>query len=265
MNALAEAPLSALAAAGGRRTIPFDYTLRMPLGGASGGAVPGLLQISVEAAFVAVGIGYGFVAATSSQDFGPPPPPPPPVNNFLLRIAPLPAARADVLELALNTLAAQLSRAPLGGLTLDAVLRNGIRINPKYAAQLQPKPGNKLGFNFATLGTPPADLFQTLLPTATQLQFLYAIHDQGSGRSFQSEPILSTAGLGGPDGGRPFRQFATPVQFEPRSTIRIEVTPLQPLVGELHFSLHGYKVLGAPGTPTDLARIARRAHRGVRR
>jgi hypothetical protein len=75
------------------------------------------------------------------------------------------------------------------------------------------------------------------------IQFLYEIFDEGTGRAFQNEPVLSTAGLGDPDGERPFRQFATPILFEPMTTIRFEITEASDLAGTLHITLHGYKTL----------------------
>jgi len=75
------------------------------------------------------------------------------------------------------------------------------------------------------------------------IQFLYEIFDEGTGRAFQNEPVLSTAGLGDPDGERPFRYFATPIVFEPMTTIRFEITEASDLAGELHITLHGYKTL----------------------
>lgn len=263
MNAVLEARVvdAAGASAPARRTIPFDHTLRFGFDERyqTGKTLQGHIQISVEAPFVALGIGYGFVSAAGTVAFGFPPAPPVPDNALAFREASTPSPR--VLETALDMLAARLAAAPSGGLTLGAVLRNGIRINPRYVANLLRPPDGKKGFDFTTLGPrPPDDLFQAV-PPPPSLQFLYALHDQGSGRSFQSEPVLSTAGLGAPDGKRPFRQFAAPVEFAPRTTIRVDVTLLQDFVGELHFSLHGYKVLGTPGTPTDLARIARRARR----
>jgi len=83
--------------------------------------------------------------------------------------------------------------------------------------------------------------------------FLYALSDEGTGRSFQSEPLLNLAGLGIADGDRPFRHFAQPIIFAPRTTIRMDVTPKTDYVGELYVALHGYKVLGGPGTPTGRA------------
>ena len=89
--------------------------------------------------------------------------------------------------------------------------------------------------------------------------FLYALFDEGSGREFQSGPILSIAGLGSSDGKRPFRYFATPITFSPLSTIRMEITELGRVRGELHVALHGYKMLGGPAVETrDRERRRRR-------
>jgi hypothetical protein len=137
------------ALANGGRTIPYDYSVQFGLGGEPGEQHVEVLSISIEAAFTAVSIGYGFVAKTVSA-------------------------------------------------------------NP-----------------FSDRG----------------IQFLYEIFDEGTGRAFQNEPVLSTAGLGDPDGERPFRQFATPIVFEPMTTIRIEVTEASELKGSLHITLHGYKTL----------------------
>lgn len=138
---------SALATGG--RTIPYDYSVQFDLDGARDAQHVEVLSISIEAAFTAVSIGYGFVAKTFST---------------------------------------------------SALSDRGI-------------------------------------------QFLYEIFDEGTGRAFQNEPVLSTAGLGDPDGERPFRHFATPIVFEPMTTIRLEVTEASDLEGTLHITLHGYKTL----------------------
>ena len=91
------------------------------------------------------------------------------------------------------------------------------------------------------------------------MAFKYALFDQGSGREFQSEPILNIAGLGSSDGKRPFRYFARPIEFAPRSTIRLQITEVSAFQGELHVSLHGYKTLG---TPARQRRRDRRAQEG---
>jgi hypothetical protein len=80
-------------------------------------------------------------------------------------------------------------------------------------------------------------------PSERAVQFLYALSDEGTGRAFQNEPVLSTAGLGDPDGERPFRRFATPIVFEPLSTIRLDIIEAANLKGSLHITLHGYKTL----------------------
>lgn len=138
---------SALAAGG--RTIPYDYSVQFDLDGAVGQNHVEVLSISVEAAFTAVSVGYGFVVDKSS-----------------------------------------------------------------------------------------AGAFSDL-----RIQFLYEIFDEGTGQAFQNEPVLSTAGLGDPDGERPFRRFATPIVFEPMTTIRLEITEASELKGSLHITLHGYKTL----------------------
>jgi hypothetical protein len=107
-------------------------------------------------------------------------------------------------------------------------------------------------------------VFTTLFPTKAEdafrvfaeglllrtgaVQFLYTIVDSGSGRELQNKAVHSVAGLGAADGNRPFRPFARPVPFVPRSTIRIEIEELSvgPLFtdGTLFLVLHGYKRLG---------------------
>ncbi len=68
--------------------------------------------------------------------------------------------------------------------------------------------------------------------------------DEATDREFQSDPVLNIAGLGAADGKRPFRYFAQPITFAPLATIRMEITEQSDFRGELHVSLHGYKMLG---------------------
>jgi hypothetical protein len=97
-------------------------------------------------------------------------------------------------------------------------------------------------------------LFEVVSPPPDQIQFLYALFDDGTGREFQSEPILNTAGLGISNGDRPFRYFPKPIVFKPRSTIRLQITEISDFTGDLHISLQGYKVLGESGSPTATLR-----------
>lgn len=79
---------------------------------------------------------------------------------------------------------------------------------------------------------------------ADEVSFLYSIDTVGSGRELQSAPIHNVAGLGVADGDRPFRPFAKPVVFEPRSSIRFQIEELGGPAGTLYIVLQGYKVLG---------------------
>jgi hypothetical protein len=101
-------------------------------------------------------------------------------------------------------------------------------------------------------------LFRLASSSTSEIQFLYALADEGTGRSFQSEPILNTAGLGISNGDRPFRYFVPPITFAPRSKISLEITEVSNFVGKLHVSLQGYKVLGAAETPTGRVLSGRR-------
>ena len=56
-----------------------------------------------------------------------------------------------------------------------------------------------------------------------KIDFKYSIVDSGTGRELQNRPIHNIAGLGEPNGERPFRALAKPMLFMPRSTIRFEV------------------------------------------
>ena len=94
----------------------------------------------------------------------------------------------------------------------------------------------------------PRALVRCLAIKLCGIDFRYSIVDSGSGRELQNEPIHNIAGLGESNGDRPFRPFAKPMIFLPRSTIRIEVEEISegPLYegAELYIVLHGYKMLG---------------------
>jgi hypothetical protein len=91
-------------------------------------------------------------------------------------------------------------------------------------------------------------VLQCLQARLCGIDFKYSIVDSGTGRELQNQFIHNIAGLGKADGDRPFRPFAKPMIFLPRSTIRITVEEIS--VGaiyqgaELYIVLHGYKILG---------------------
>jgi hypothetical protein len=217
-----------------RRTIPFDYSFQYDLRG-QGKVLKQSVDVSVEGAFTAVSIGYGVIPEIQSIEFGPD------IEDLgtgsQLGDIPLSAVMqaadrifANVPELSRNRPAS------------DAVMAQGIRLNPTFAhIALQSGPLSPRVLN---------RLFRLAGSSTSEIQFLYALTDEGTGRSFQSEPILNTAGLGISNGDRPFRYFVPPITFAPRSKVSLEITEVSNFVGKLHVSLQGYKVLGAADSPT---------------
>jgi hypothetical protein len=221
-----------------RREIPFDYAFRYELQGKPGNVINSIVTVSIEATFTAVSIGYGVIPDVQPIVFGLPPIPP-----FSDNRPRLDTIRLGEIIVALETQLADLRQKTLSKETAPgAVFKNGFKLNPAVA---------EFALTFATLSDDVAGrLFQVVGSPSELIQFKYAIFDEGSGREFQSEPILNIAGLGSAGGERPFRYFAQPITFLPRSTIRMEVTEVSDFKGELHVSLHGYKVLGGSNTPT---------------
>ncbi len=241
--------------ASGQRSIPFDHAFRYQLTGQPGRVVNNVVTVSVEASFTAVSIGYGVVPKVQPIIFGPRPQPPiiffsgsgnPPGSLLAITLG-------EILE-SLDSNLVETSRTLSGETGPEAVFKNGIKLNPDVA-ELALQDGGRIQLSDDVLSR----LFQAVGAPAELIQFKYALFDEGSGREFQSEPILNIAGLGSASGERPFRYFAKPVTFRPRSTIRMEVTEVSDFVGELHVSLHGYKVLGDPASPTGMSsrRLAR--------
>jgi hypothetical protein len=236
-----------------RRTIPFDYVFRFDGEANELKGQPGLVHnttvdISIEAAFTAVSIGYGVVPKVQSITFGVPPVS---EGSFFGRTL-------GELVVSLSTELGEFEFVNITGKIgprAAAVLKDGLRLNPEFAERIFLTGGVEFdeqisGKAFQAVGAPPE-----------RVAFKYALFDQGSGREFQSEPILNIAGLGSSDGKRPFRYFARPIEFAPRSTIRLQVTEVSAFKGELHVALHGYKTLGTPGTPTAPARARGRVRR----
>jgi hypothetical protein len=239
----------------GRRTIPFDYAFRYELTGKPGNVINETVTVSIEATFVAVSIGYGVVPKVTSITFGPADleitdpdgPRQPSLGEISLQ---------DIID-SLDPKLIETSRTLTRETGTEAVLKNGFKLNPDVAefALLQ---GGKVLLDSSLL----QNLFHVVAAPPENIQFSYALFDEGSGREFQNEPILNIAGLGISNGDRPFRYFAQPISFAPQSTIRMEVREVSDFQGELHVALHGYKILGGAGTPTggilDRARRVRR-------
>ena len=145
-------------------------------------------------------------------------------------------------------------RPRLSSLTLSALVA-GLEKSGTDLAQ-----GFRLNRDFANLlvADPPLDqlaqgtlgrVFQTGCVAAEEASFLYSIDVAETGRELQNKAIHNIAGLGIANGDRPFRPFAKPVAFEPRSFIRIQVEELSGPPGTLFIVLQGYKVLGTGRIP----------------
>jgi len=237
----------------GRRTIPFEYAFRYKLTGSPSTVLNNTVTVSVEATFVAVSIGYGVIPEVSPVTIGLlPTPPPPPGPILLASITPKTAPEIAIGDLvkSLKGALVQSARTPRGDSILGAALRSGIRLNPRFADVAL----NAIEKGVVLSPSIASRLFEVVSPPPDQIQFLYALFDDGTGREFQSEPILNTAGLGISNGDRPFRYFPKPIVFKPRSTIRLQITEISDFTGDLHLSLQGYKVLGESGSPTATLR-----------
>jgi hypothetical protein len=117
-------------------------------------------------------------------------------------------------------------------------LSDGIRIRPNFV---------RIAFtNDGKLADLSVDLTNKIfesLNRAEDVSFRYTIFDSGIGQELQNQPINNIAGLGIANGDRPFKKFARPMIFLPRSTIRVTI--------EEHFGrgtlfcvFQGYKILG---------------------
>lgn len=212
--------------------MPFDHAASFELRGIPGNIIQDVINISSDAAFVAVAIGYGF-----EEDRARPNPP----GGFFTGLNFLPG---DV----------KLSEIPVGALI------EGFRLNPSldrliFADTPQIAGGRRVVPRERTFSTVPIP--NTLrhsiieqLKTPEDISFLFSIVDSGTGRELQDEPIHNLASLGKSNGERPFRMLAQPLTFQPRSTIRLQIVERSEGVqGTLFIVLYGYKILAGRTEP----------------
>jgi hypothetical protein len=119
------------------------------------------------------------------------------------------------------------------------VLTNGFRIRPNFL---------RIAFDNSGVLTSglPVNLVDSVfepLNRPEDVSFRYTIFDSGTGRELENQPINNIAGLGIANGDRPFKKFARPMIFLPRSTIRITVHEHFGR-GTLFLVFQGYKILG---------------------
>jgi hypothetical protein len=143
----------------------------------------------------------------------------------------------------------RLSTVPLGVLaagleSIGADFTTGFRLNPNFASLVTAD----LPLDQLAPGTLDR-AFETGCVAAEEVSFRYSIDVVGTGRELQNKEIHNIAGLGIANGDRPFRPFAKPMMFEPRSSIRIQITEISGPPGTLIIVLQGYKMLGTGRIP----------------
>jgi hypothetical protein len=193
------------------RTIPFDYVARLDLIGSPKNLVETEVAINVEGGFVATALGYGLAVETSEVPIR--------VPQALVSDATFP-----------------LSDLPLSAFSAK-VLSDGIRIRPNFVRIAFTDNGE-----LADLSVDLANKIFEPLNRAEDVSFRYSIFDSGRGIELQNQPIHNIAGLGIANGERPFKRFARPMIFLPRSTIRITIEEHFGR-GTLFLVFQGYKVL----------------------
>jgi hypothetical protein len=145
--------------------------------------------------------------------------------------------RVRLSNISLEALAAGLEKS-------GSDLTRGFRLNPDAAGLV----AADLPIDQIPAGTLER-VFETGSVAAEEASFLYSIDSGATGREYQNKAIHNIAGLGIANGDRPFRPFAKPVMFEPRSFIRIQVEEISGPPGTLFIVLQGYKMLGAGRIP----------------
>jgi hypothetical protein len=141
------------------------------------------------------------------------------------------------------------STIPLGALgagleQIGADLVGGFRFNPSFASLVTADPP----LDQLTAGA-LGRAFEAGSVAAEEASFRYSIDVVSTGRELQNREIHNIAGLGIANGDRPFRPFAKPMMFEPRSSIRIRITEISGPPGTLFVVLQGYKILGTGRIP----------------
>jgi hypothetical protein len=194
------------------QVVPFDYVARLELIGRPKNIVETEVPINVEGGFVATALGYGLAVEASDVPIR--------VPEALASDATFP-----------------LSELPLSAFSAK-VLSDGFRIRPNFLRIAFTNNGE-----LADLSVDLANKIFEPLNRAEDVSFRYTIFDSGRGVELQNEPIHNIAGLGIANGDRPFKKFARPMIFLPRSTIRVTIEEHFGR-GTLFLVFQGYKILG---------------------
>ena len=202
------------------RIVPFDYVARLELSGTPKNTVQTEVPINVEGGFVATAVGYGL--AVEQRD------------------VPIKVPDNITATDSSGRKTFDLSRLPLRVFSL-AVFTAGVRIRPNFLRVAFADSGNLS----TALPVSLADSLFESLNRPEDVSFRYTIFDSGTGRDLQNQPINNIAGLGIANGDRPFKKFARPMIFYPRSAIRVTVEERFGR-GTLFLVFQGYKTLGHP-------------------
>jgi hypothetical protein len=219
--------LHATAAERGRpsdRVIPFDYVTTFALAGRPGNLIEAEATVNVEGGFVATSVGYGLMVEEPGVEIDPAE-----AGTALTPASPTSPPTVDLTNLPLRAL-------PPGALA------DGFRLRPelvRVAFRNNGQLADRLPVSWL-------DRLFERLNRVEDVSFRYSVYDGGRGRELQNQPLHNVAGLGIANGERPFKKFARPLVFLPRSTIRVRVEE-QFGRGTLFIVFQGYKVLSAPG------------------
>jgi hypothetical protein len=217
---------------------PFDYVANLQLLNRPGRLITQDVNVNVEGGFVATALGYALQA--ESPPFG---------------LAAAIERRGNELPDVVNPNTGEINLAaiPLSLFGARAV-EDGFRIRPSLL-RVALQDGGELSANV----TP--DLIDKVfesLNRADDVSFRYTLFDGGTGRELQNGPINNIAGLGIANGDRPFKRFARPMIFFPRSTIRVMVQEHFGR-GRLYLVFQGYKLSAEARSNTAPLRARRRA------
>lgn len=211
--------------------MPYDYAATFRLTGRPGHVVEDVITVAPDGAFVAVAIGYGL---DENRTW--------PVQLF---------------ETPTDT-----TLVP-GTLTLGEIpvstLMDGVRVSPSQEPlffDMEPNGpvARRRGFSSQRVSQSGANLLLERVRPKGDIAFLFSMVDSATGRELQDEPLHSLAALGRSDGARPFRAFAQPLSFLPRSTIRLQIIETtEGVTGTLYIVLVGYTILTGSACPEDVA------------
>ena len=236
-GASAGAPATGLA-------IPFDYVARFHLTGRAGNVIEQVITTDVDGQFVAEVISYGFeprprAPITAGRD-----------NARTTSFAP---ERVTLAQIG----AANLVRGVrVAADALDAAFPPDPSVDPEFQRQL--RWADRLAVSYRSNLLEPGE-------SRRDFSFMFSMIDSATGRELQDEPTHSLASLGSAHGRRPFRRLAQSMTFQPRSTLRLQITELSSgREGTLFIVLQGHKRLQI-GTCPDRVRTALVAYQQLQR